>query len=324
MLPSIFVLAAIAISALPSFAAPLATSQVVRLPELATFTMGLVTPSEIPNPMRSSGPGGKNFGSTGPLDNMFESFGSSPHLRRQLRFYNHDIGGNMTDDSLVGSLVKRNRKGEAEDARLATMVAAAPTPAPRPAPGQLNASPVRFTGSAVDLVGASRENTSYAVHDALNAVLNPSAAAQSAASAVPAGTASADVTHETVNPDAGKKVPAGVGYVTDTMDTPHPKSSRRDFGVEGTMHARRHDLTLDTDALLPERPDPNVVGPKPAYENVGLIDLDSNQSPKLAPNFTLPANFTQASSNLTQTSTNVTQTSTKLASDPASDNKSAA
>jgi len=281
---------------IPTSAAPLATSTVIRIPDVVTMTVGFIAPTEMPNPDVSDL---TETGNRLPI-RLPSQFDHSNLLARQIRIDNYDATGNMSWPALGDSkLLKRNKKSEAEDRnRVQALEADAATPSASPQSFAL-ASPMKASTSAMQALGETRTNASNVFHSVLGTVFSGSSNASDSSS----------TTHYTYTKgENDTPMPAGPGYTTDTMNVPSPKApARRDVGHEaitrveelGLPHGKRHTMMLDTNALLPEPPSTDtsaLPGPTPAWENMGLINLDSNRSP---PPLDVPQNITGAATNVT-------------------------
>ena len=310
--------AALPISAAP---APLATSTVIRIPDLVTLTAGFVAPTEIPNltpaPTGASSAAHRlsNMDSTVPglsgaaahipgADSL--AMGGLPILRRQIRINNYDATNNSMTEPLLGAaphlLARGNKKANAiEAARQKNAVAAAAVPTSAPAAGGPlgAAAPMKAVAGGIQGLGATRLEGSDMFHEALGEVFNPDAALQSAASTSASAPKPTDV-------KAATPLPVGPGYTTDTMDTTPEKAL-----TKAQAKTKRHSFMMDFNSLLPEPETESAkASPVQAWQNGALFELDSNRKPdpKL-----LTQNITMAASNVTDTAKGATGNATKSA-----------
>ncbi|TFY54365.1 hypothetical protein EVJ58_g8909 [Rhodofomes roseus] len=320
-------------AALPASAAPapLATSTVIRIPELVTLTVGFVAPTEIRNlaPAPTSGPSGHrgtNADSDVPgisavdkhvpgLSNM-ESPAALPvdmssFFRRQIRINNYDPTNNSMTEPLFGGapqlLVRRNKKAQAMKAAQMKTAQAAAQPSSAPAGGPLGAAtPMQAVSGGIQGLGATRMEGSDVFHEALGAASDPMDALQDAQS-------SASATPSAAKPTYSKSMdteplPIGPGYTTDTMDTAPEQPPTK-------QKSKRHSFMMDLNALLPEAPSTtvnNLATPSPvqAWQNDALFELDSNRRPD--PTLPLTSqNVTSAATNVTGAAQGVTGNVTK-------------
>ncbi|KAI0916412.1 hypothetical protein AcW1_008857 [Taiwanofungus camphoratus] len=319
MLASTIVLMTLA-AATPISAAPMAISTVVEIPGVVTMTVGLVGPSELPNLPLPTGlannipPAGQRFDSNPHLaHDMFSpvhipilrSLRSDDLERRQIRINDYDATENMTLPSLLNpTMTKRNEKAdEAERARLHNHeddTAETSDPAPH---GPNVASPVNIISSVLEALGEVRTNASALFHTALADVFHPQASSQHADGDGEGseGSDNTDSTDTADNVDPGDNAPT-------RRDLKPTYFFSRFFSFGRSHIAQRHSMVLDTDAILPPPPvttDTTAAPqPTPAYENMGLINIDSNHPPTLPEvpqNLTTTNDATQAPANVTST-----------------------
>ncbi|KAL6305190.1 hypothetical protein BKA93DRAFT_825232 [Sparassis latifolia] len=314
-------------------AVPLTMSTPVTITGIMTATMGLIGPSEVPNP--------------GPMKPLVPFPRRSDSLqRRQIRIANHDIGPNVTQQNPVSALedpsllskreplemvdhpatVEKQVADSAPDADSASGVLGrrqirvsnqdigpnvtqqnpvsalkdpsllskrsltgmvTPEEAARRGPESGDSAPssgsapqnpgissgTKAVSSSLQTLGAARTNSSAVSHSVLGEVFGSDAE----------GTSSPNVLHNAV---------------TNLRRDGKPAHPRVGLVVVHNQPGKRHTFVLDTDALLPPPPDPTSslsVQPTPiqAYQNVGLIDIDSNRPPPVIPDVSaLPKNFT--------------------------------
>ena len=310
--------AALPISAAP---APMATSTVIPIPDIVTMTVGLVAPTEIPDPapaptgassahqltnLDSKLPGLSGAAAHVPgADNIAGPAALGGLLRRQIRINNYDATNNSMTQPLLGAaphlLARRNKKAEAiQAARQKTAQAAAQPPSPA-AGGPLGAaSPMEAVAGGIQGLGATRLEGSDAFHEALGEVFNPAAALQSTD---PTTSSSASAPKPT-STKAATPLPIGPGYTTDTMDTTPEKAP-----TKAQAKAKRHSFMMDLNALLPEpTPESAKASPVQAWQNGALFELDSNRRP--APDV-FRKNVTDAATNVTHTAQGVAGNVTK-------------
>ncbi|KAH9935717.1 uncharacterized protein B0H18DRAFT_951180 [Fomitopsis serialis] len=318
-------------AALPASAAPapLATSTVVRLPELITMTVGFVAPTEIPDPaptskssasahrmpgMDSRLPGISDAeeyvpGLSGMENNARLPVDASSLLRRQIRIDNYDAtNNNMTQPLLGGAhrlLARGNKKAQKLQAAHMKTVQAAAQPTSAPAGGLPlgAATPMKAISSGVQGLGATRMESSDVFHKALGAAFDPMGALQDTS---PSSTSTSSAPKATYSKTTNAEpLPVGPGYTTDTMDTvpeqAPPKSKQK-----------RHSFMFDLNGLFPEPPSTtmdSLATPSPvqAWQNDALFELDSNRRPDPA----FPHNVTSAATNVTGTAQGVAGNATK-------------
>lgn len=274
-------------AALPVLAAPapLATSRVVRLPDIVTMTLGAVLPTEIPNLPASDMASAQRLPSMGNVPGLTDATAHIPGtanmaapvdfsslFRRQIRINNYDATNNsMTAPLFRGmpALFARNRKSDAM-AAASEQAAAAAAPPPSPPPASGAAVPMQAVAGGIQGLGAARMQGSDAFHEALGGVFNPAAALQNPD---PSATTSSSAPMPTLKKTAAP-LPVGPGYTTDTMDTTLPGEAPKKPKV------KRHTFMMDLNALLPEpTPESAMAKPAQAWQDDALFEFDSNRKP---------------------------------------------
>ncbi|CCL98658.1 uncharacterized protein FIBRA_00660 [Fibroporia radiculosa] len=273
------------IAVVPAASAPI--EAFIPIADSPLSEIGLVGPSEIPN---------LNLLNASPHGSILKHFG------RQIRIADHNVGGNMTWPLAPSAgLLKRSKKSEAIDrARMKMQQQNAPLPSATPPPPQpqaeLFAAPMGASTSALQGLGDARASGSDGFHQLLGTAFDSNSTPNDP---VPNGTQT--TTSAGVMPTFQKVAATAVStpidprYTTSTTSTPHSphaalRSRRGDLGRELTAHnsvahpadSKGHSMVVNTNAILPE-PSSADQGPKDAYEDVGLIDIDSNRPPPPQP-----------------------------------------
>ncbi|KAI0358491.1 hypothetical protein OH77DRAFT_1435079 [Trametes cingulata] len=177
----------------------------------------------------------------------------------------------------------------------------------------------KLAGTGVKTTGQSRYATAYSAHDALGALFQGAGAASPAPGAAalskpPAPGLGGGLLRRVLAPARYLASPARRAFDL-LKDIGTGKGIGRDAGMGKGMGA--HTLQLDTDPLVPERPDPtlNMSDPYVAQEEMrrkhaGVVNVDSNR-PAPPP----PPPLTAGDVPLNGTATNATTTTTGLPND---------